>query len=47
MKQEAAAERSEQQAESASANRFGNSADKVSSATKVTNSTSRSKGGDT
>jgi hypothetical protein len=43
MKQEAAAERSSE----AAANRFGNSADKVSSATKVTNSTSRSKGGDT
>jgi hypothetical protein len=44
MKQEAAAERSQQQSEAA-ANRFGNSADKISSATKVTNSTSRSKGG--
>ena len=46
MKQEAAAERSSEQAASTN-NRFGNSADKISSATKVTNSTSRSKGGDT
>ena len=43
MKQEAAAERSSEQA----ANRFGNSADKISSATKVTNNTSRSRGGNT
>jgi hypothetical protein len=52
MKQEAATKRSEEAAaqrssEIATTNRFGNSADKVSSATKVTNSTSRSKGGDT
>ena len=48
MKQKAASERSsEQAAVSATNNRFGNSADKISSATKVTNSTSRSKGGDT
>jgi len=43
MKQEAAAERSSEQAD----NRFGNSADKISSATKVTNNTSRSRGGNT
>ncbi len=47
MKQEAAAKRSEEQAAVNTANRFGNSADKISSATKVTNSTTRSKGGDT
>lgn len=47
MKQEAAAKRSEDQAQQAAANRLGNSADKISSKTKVSNSTSRSKGGNT
>jgi hypothetical protein len=46
MKQKAATERQSEQT-AATANRFGNSADKISSATKVTNSTSRSNGGDT